>query len=253
MRFCALSDIHGNLIDNIDPCDVVLIAGDIFPLDIQSTTVKASVWLCQKFIPWAESLPCDKVVFIAGNHDFLFEQLPESEIMDVLPRKIVYLEDEIYDYHGVKIFGTPWCMNEKWAFYTDDESEYKEIPKCDILVTHQPPMLGSVGVIHQPGWNYMKTFASKELANRIKEIKPKFVVCGHVHSGNHVAEEINGTTIINVSILDEDYKIAYEPTYFDLFCYIQPLGTKIENVSKSKIKLEMQTPEDNNLYDKVLP
>ncbi|MCH5167946.1 MAG: metallophosphoesterase [Erysipelotrichales bacterium] len=231
-KFCALSDLHGNLIDNIEPCDVVLIAGDIFPLDIQTTTVKASEWLCQKFIPWAESLPCDKVVFIAGNHDFLFEKLSEYEIMDVLPPKIVYLEDEIYDYRGVKIFGIPWgTYCKKWAFYTEDESEFDDIPECDILISHQPPMIGSVGIVHQIGYNYMETFASENLANNIKRVKPKYSISGHVHTGNHIPEMIDETKYVNVSIIDEDYEIKYCPFYFDI----------------SNIKLKEEKPEDNNI------
>lgn len=35
MRICVLSDLHGNLIDNIEPCELVLICGDISPLKYQ--------------------------------------------------------------------------------------------------------------------------------------------------------------------------------------------------------------------------
>lgn len=90
------------------------------------------------------------------------------------------------------------------------------IPKCDIVMTHQPPSMGLVGTVLQPGYNYMKTFASVKLANKLGEIKPLWVCTAHVHSGQHVPECINGTNYVNVSIKDENYNITYKPFYFEI-------------------------------------
>ena len=35
MKICAISDLHGFLIDYIEPCELVLICGDIVPLYMQ--------------------------------------------------------------------------------------------------------------------------------------------------------------------------------------------------------------------------
>lgn len=35
MKICVLSDLHGFLIDYIQPCELVLICGDIVPLRMQ--------------------------------------------------------------------------------------------------------------------------------------------------------------------------------------------------------------------------
>ena len=67
---CAISDLHGILID-IEPCDLVLICGDTIPLNIQSNSKKTKRWLVNEFKPWCESLPCNKVLFIAGNHKII--------------------------------------------------------------------------------------------------------------------------------------------------------------------------------------
>lgn len=65
-----MSDLHGTLlpVEDIEPCELVCICGDIVPLKIQANNRKTKSWLRNKFKTWCESLPCDKVVFIAGNH-----------------------------------------------------------------------------------------------------------------------------------------------------------------------------------------
>ena len=72
MKICAISDLHGELID-IEPCDLVLICGDSVPLNVQSSTNRTKKWYKEKFTKWAENLPCEKVIFIAGNHELGFK------------------------------------------------------------------------------------------------------------------------------------------------------------------------------------
>ena len=73
MKICAFSDTHGQYDFKIEPCDMVLIGGDIVPLEIQKDSNACEEWLKSFFIPWCSSLPSEKVIFIAGNHKyFLF-------------------------------------------------------------------------------------------------------------------------------------------------------------------------------------
>ena len=72
MKIVAISDMHGYLKD-IPECELLIIAGDISPLRIQSNTAKMLEWLEDDFMPWLESQLCRKVVLVAGNHDFIFE------------------------------------------------------------------------------------------------------------------------------------------------------------------------------------
>lgn len=68
MKIGAMSDLHGDLITDIEPCELMLVCGDISPLRIQGSKSKMRRWMTNKFLPWATKLPCDKVLFIAGNH-----------------------------------------------------------------------------------------------------------------------------------------------------------------------------------------
>ena len=70
IKICAMSDLHGYL-PEINACELVLICGDIVPLSAQGSSRYTSRWYKRAFKTWAESLPCDKVIFIAGNHKIL--------------------------------------------------------------------------------------------------------------------------------------------------------------------------------------
>ena len=100
MKVTAVSDCHGLLlpIEEFEPCELVCICGDISPLNIQANHKKMRKWLIKEFKPWCESLPCDKVIFIAGNHDsalqnldFMYTQFPKD-------KKVTYLFHENYVY-----------------------------------------------------------------------------------------------------------------------------------------------------------
>lgn len=67
------------------------------------------------------------------------------------------------------------------------------------------------------------------LTDEIKRKKPKYALCGHVHTGNYnitacpvydyvFQEETEWTNVhvANVSILDESYSIYFRPTTFEL-------------------------------------
>ena len=234
MKIVGLSDIHGHLpdIDELPKADVYCITGDIMPLDLQRQYIPSIVWLTSHFFPWCESLPCDKVFFVAGNHDFLFEYLrmdengnhrKAHEVMNLLSQhshKITYLENSEKKYRDYKFYGSPWCPDlMNWAFYKDGEDlvkEFKKIPEnTDILLTHCPPKIGYYGTVLE-GYGMGKDYGCQELADRLQEIHPKLHIFGHVHSGSHEPQTINGTTFCNVSLKNESYNVTYSPKEFEL-------------------------------------
>ena len=231
VNISAISDLHGNLpkADFFTPGDVLCISGDIVPLGIQSNDVKSIAWFCGEFIPWTDTLPFSKVILIFGNHDFFAQHIGPDHNNDgndltslLLPgnikgkHKIQILCDSSYKYMGVTFYGTSWCPDlSRWAFYGDHfklEHEYAKIPdKVDILLTHCPPYIQEVGTVLQHGWNYGRNFGCQELTEAISHKNIGWLFCGHVHSGDHKVTKYNGINIVNVSMLDEDYKKSYPP------------------------------------------
>lgn len=68
MKICGISDIHGNLLENIPKCDVLCIAGDVITLNAQRIFDASEYWWKNRFIPWVMQLPCKKVLVVPGNH-----------------------------------------------------------------------------------------------------------------------------------------------------------------------------------------
>ena len=75
MKICGISDIHGNLYNEIPKCDVLCICGDIVPLSIQRDIKESDKWFTEDFIKWINNLPCNKVIIVPGNHDFYLEKM----------------------------------------------------------------------------------------------------------------------------------------------------------------------------------
>ena len=226
MKICAISDMHGNYEFEIEPCDILLICGDIVPLYIQKLDTLSEDWLKTFFIPWCNKQPCEKVVFIAGNHDFLFMRYPEK-VRNALKGqdKIVYLDCEIFEYKGKVIYGTPWCKPfYNWAFMSSHEEQwnvYKRhidtIGKIDILMCHDCPY-GIADVLLQKDcmWADGSHIGNVALREFVDKAKPSLVFEGHLHSCEHGETKHNDTSVYNVSLLNEDYVMAYKPLYLEI-------------------------------------
>ena len=231
MKVCAISDLHGYL-PEIEESDILLIVGDISPLEIQFNKPKMKTWLETEFAYWIKSLPVDKVYMVAGNHDGYFEGINPMQLAAIKQAcdfKLIYLENDwmIHRHEGqeYKIFGTPYChIFGSWPFMVSDErmEEYfKSIPnKVDIIISHDPPYgIGQVDQILQTTrWSnqLLRHCGNPPLAKRLGEIEYKLLVCGHIHSGDHELFEFNGGKVVNVSLKDENYKEIYEPFYYEL-------------------------------------
>ncbi len=211
-----LSDLHGHL-PEIPDCDLLLLAGDVCPSKPAELQLR---WLDTEFRAWLDALRQRNilVVGIAGNHCFVFEQLPDNVRHLDLPW--TYLQDSACEVSGLKIWGTPWVPNLKnWAFCTTDRqlsARADLIPDdTDIILCHTPPYGGA-------GYNFDLTDPQHgsvhagdiAINHAIKRVQPYYVVCGHIHEARGIYPFGPFTTIINASYLDRNYQDERMPEKF---------------------------------------
>lgn len=212
LKLVAISDQHGFL-PTIPPCDLLLIGGDICPVRDHSEDYQAS-WLNTDFRRWLKTVPARKIVGVAGNHDFVFERMPEAVPKD-LPW--AYLQDSAIEWEGLRIYGTPWQpWFFDWAFNLYEEdllAKWAKIPQgTDILVLHGPPHGYGDGV---PNRGSVRHTGSPGLLKRIEEVRPRVVIFGHIHEGRG-QWTLGPTTLANVTVVDVNYDNVYAPWEYEL-------------------------------------
>lgn len=210
MKICAISDLHGKLID-IPKCDVLAIAGDI-------SSSGNAFWFENYFIPYLKSKSScyDTCVLVFGNHDDKI-QVADTYLPSV-PDQVNILTNQYYKYKGVKFFGSPFCKKSDVIIDTmntfDDKFlkyVFNDIPTdTDVLITHNPPY-GFGDTVEGQSYH----LGSQSLMDRVRIVKPKIHIFGHIHTGKKF-EQNNGTSFYNVSVLDEKYNIRYKPTIINI-------------------------------------
>ena len=218
MRITFISDTHTKhyqITEDLPGGDLLIHAGDL----MNSGYYWEEVY---PFLDWFNNLGnYDHKVFIAGNHDRLFEDEPEK-INGLLTgyKNIEYLRDKWLavgdDERMVKIYGSPWQPEfYNWAFNLPRngvalEEKWFNIPNStEILVTHGPPW-GHCDVTPYGNLNV----GCELLRVRVDELKPKIHVFGHVHSG-YGYKFHEGTHFINASVLSERYQYTNKPITVD--------------------------------------
>lgn len=218
MKIVTISDLHGKLPDNIPECDLLLIGGDICP-DYYSSirAVEQLFWLNNEFRKWLNRQPARNIVSTWGNHDWVGYSDAVNRLN--LPWKVLVDEQLIID--GFKIWGSPWQPRFcDWAFNLDEPDLAKKwelIPKgIDILLLHGPPYgYGDLAPSYGRSKRETVNTGSPSLTVKIADIRPRLVVCGHIHSGYGVYDMGNGVIIANSSLVNEQCEMVNRPLVFD--------------------------------------
>ena len=112
MKIVAISDVHGrNFAELIPNCDTLIIAGDILrDFGYRGINLQEQ-WFLGNFLSELERVNAKYKIFIAGNHDFYFENLFKNDMEDkmrsLLPKNVYYLRDNSIVLDGIKFHGTP--------------------------------------------------------------------------------------------------------------------------------------------------
>lgn len=218
MNICFISDTHSKhdqlKKDLTMPADFIVSSGDI--------STRGYGWEIRSFLEWFSQLSQFRYkIFIAGNHDFGFQDHP-TEFAEMLLEypNVIYLQDSGVEIEGVKFWGspaTPYFFN--WAFNylrgDDINRIWSKMPdEIDVLITHGPPY--KHGDLVPPNrYNEDLNVGCKDLMMHVEQIKPKVHVFGHIHCGYGITT--NGdTTFINASVLNEQYNYNNKPIYFEI-------------------------------------
>ena len=214
MLLSIVSDTHNkhkHVTGDLPGGDLLIHAGDLSSMGYEHEI--------REFASWYNKLDdYGHKVFIAGNHDWGFQNNTEK-IKGILTeyKHIEYIQDElitIQDGDGpeVKIWGSPWQPEfYNWAFNLPRNGESLKA-KWDLIPTDI-----DILITHGPAWGYVdkvigqtQNLGCELLADRIKVVKPKIHVCGHIHSAYGYYFD-GDTHFINAAVLSENYNYTNEP------------------------------------------
>lgn len=161
---------------------------------------------------WFGQQEFERILCVGGNHDFVAQKRHASG--ERVFENAIYLEDEAYEFGGIKFYGSPWLPDlEGWAYYLSDEErreKWKLIPAdTDVLITHTPPR----GILDRSrsgtpvGCSHLRA-ALEDLALRIH-------CFGHVHASHGKWEEFQ-ITFYNAAVVDSAYNVSHGPIVVDL-------------------------------------
>lgn len=203
MRITHISDTHNkhNQLNGKLPGGQLLIHSG----DFTSIGRKHEV---EKFIEWFGKQDYTHKVFIAGNHDLVFqsERMYEDksayferkvydtpgaegkpdwliELLSNLPDSVYYLENSSIKLEGINIWGSPYSpsFGYGWAFNKDRGNDigqcWNEIPMdTDIVITHTP-----IYGYNDRASNTNENVGCADLYHRLKEVQPHLHFSGHIH------------------------------------------------------------------------
>lgn len=213
----CVSDLHGYY-PKLKGGDLLLLCGDYTASD------KLMQWA--EFFRWLKKQDYRKKILIAGNHDHFMESgFPKTqeeaddlkEVQEFLGEEIdfEYLCNSGTEFEGLKIWGTPHSLmfegvNPKCTAFMSYEKllkkKYSMIPSgIDILMSHTPPF----GILDRSVRGAL--CGSHSLRETMFRVKPKHLVCGHIHECGGKDVDLVTTYVINCSYVNECYKPKNKP------------------------------------------
>lgn len=167
MRILVIADEESSYLwdhfdkSKLEGVDLIISCGDLHP----------------HYLSFLSTFTSAPVVYVHGNHDAKYEQVP--------PDGCTCIDDTVFVYNGIRILGLGGCMRYRPGPHQYTEREMRNRVKklrfklflkggFDILVTHAPAyqLHDSRDLPHQG----FKTFI-----NLIEKYHPRYFLHGHVH------------------------------------------------------------------------
>jgi Icc-related predicted phosphoesterase len=215
MEITFISDTHWLVRDAQDCRDMNdLLPGGPILVHAGDVSGRGTESEIRKFLDWFSKLPYTHKILISGNHDFFFEVAKPDEVEALIAEYpgITYLNDNGVTIEGIKFWGSPvtpffhnWAFN-RWP--NEIKPHWDLIPEgIDVLITHGPPR----GILDFTEYD-RDHVGCPTLLDKVKQIKPKVHVFGHIHEARG-KKEIDGTVFINASMVTLRYELRYETPY----------------------------------------
>ncbi len=167
------------------------------------------------------------VYFLFGDFDYSKENMEDRysdldiDLPDIISEidkvdNVHPLRDKKIEIGGIVIGGVERFIDTNWVrdFKPNDfdnkmkeareetdhaDNVLKDFGEVDILMCHQPPF-GVLDKVDNPnapkGWNGLNA-GSELILDYIKDKKPKYVICGHIHEAQG-EEKVGDTTVYNL-------------------------------------------------------
>lgn len=160
----VISDTHGKHQElKIPYCDILIHCGDACENGDEDQL--------RKFFAWFSVQKSKYKIFVAGNHDLVFDLNPDKALT-FIPSNVIFLENTsvvLDDLLFVSFSARPWLH------YMPVHTK-----KIDFLITHGPAYS-----ILDAG------LGCKTLLKYIIETKPKYHLFGHIHQSSHKMLKFN--------------------------------------------------------------
>lgn len=172
-KIFAFSDTHGMHSQLTIPseADILICSGDgVDGIEEQELS---------DFLTWYAAQPARLRIFIAGNHELLFDLCPE-EALSLIPKGVTLLEDSGIKYDDISFYSLaarPWL-----------HQGIKIPSEIDFLITHGP----AKGILDEGTGCAL-------LQDTVLKCKPHNHVFGHIHSCGNQMKISPNTTSYNVS------------------------------------------------------
>ena len=212
MRLIAMSDTHGRHADlKVPDGDLLIHAGDF--------CTRGNVYEYWDFLGWFRRLPHKHKLVVPGNHDIYVEKHESLCKTELHPARLCSF-DEV-NILGLKIVCNSWTNeiypNSPWS-YTHARGAgfhiWNNQPKCDILVTHGPP-LGILDSVLNYEEDEEPNVGDGHLLQYVLENSPKVHIFGHIHESAGQCEKY-GVRFFNVSVCNLNYAAMNPITVIDI-------------------------------------